>query len=106
MSRYARKVDAAQPAIVAALEAAGCKVLDLSWCGRGVPDLHVVCPRGFLHWLEVKTPPETKKPRTEPWVPPESEFTEAEISMRKVIPIKVVTDPVDALRKVGIEVAA
>jgi hypothetical protein len=106
VSRFARKVDRSQPGIVAALEAAGCKVLDLSWVGRGVPDLHVVCPRGFLHWLEVKTPPDTKKPRTEYWVPPESEFTEAEIQMRRVIPIKVVTCPQQALEKVGLAVAA
>ncbi len=106
MSRYRRKIDIAQGPIVEALEAVGCRVLDLSWVGRGVPDLHVVCPRGFLHWLEVKTPPPTKKPRTEYWVPPESEFTEAEIEMRKVIPIKVVTCPAEALEKVGLKLAA
>lgn len=40
MSRLVRR-DANQPAIVAALRAAGCSVYDASWVGGGVPDLIV-----------------------------------------------------------------
>ncbi len=103
MSRYRRKVDIAQGPIVTALELAGCRVVDTSWCGRGIPDLHVVTPAGFLFWLEVKTPPPTKKPRKVPWVPPESEFTEAETKMREKIPIIVATTPEQALEKLGLK---
>jgi hypothetical protein len=97
--RYARKVDLAQPAIVAALEAVGCRVLDLSWVGRGVPDLHVVCPRRRLYWMEVKNPrPANSKAK--------DDRTDAEIKMATVIPIHVVRTPADALAVVGIQVAA
>ena len=51
-------MDANQPEIVEALEAAGCRVFDLHKRGRGVPDLLVVNKNGvFL--LEIKNP-ETK----------------------------------------------
>lgn len=40
----ARKVDANQKHIIAALEAAGCHVTDLSSVGRGCPDLMVLPP--------------------------------------------------------------
>lgn len=42
----ARKVDANQLAVIKALEAAGCGVVDLSAVGRGVPDL-LVHPPGY-----------------------------------------------------------
>ena len=97
--RYAKKIDASQPGIVAALEAVGCRVLDLSWVGRGVPDLHVVCPRGFLWWMECKNPrPANSKAK--------DDRTEAEKKMATVIPIHVVRTPADALAVVGIKVAA
>lgn len=104
MSRFARKIDRVQPVIQSALEAAGVCVVDLSWCGRGVPDLVAVF-KGRIYFLEVKTPPPTKKPRTTPWVPPPSEFTPAEMEMRRKLPIHVVTTPGEALRAVGVEVA-
>ena len=42
--RRAAKVDANQAAVVAALRAAGCGVVDLSAVGKGVPDLLVHPP--------------------------------------------------------------
>ncbi len=97
--RRAAKVDLSQPAIVDALRWAGCKVLDLSWCGRGVPDLHVVNPRGLLFWLEVKNPrPKNSKAK--------DDRTDAELKMATVIPIQVVRTPAEALTAVGLSVAA
>ncbi len=98
MSKYARKVDVSQGPIVDTLRAAGCRVLDLSWVGRGVPDLHVVSPRGLLFWLEVKNPrPVNSKAK--------DDRSPAELAMATVIPIQVVRTPVEALRAVGLEVA-
>lgn len=39
--RRAAKIDGTQTEIVESLRAAGCKVLSLAACGRGVPDLMV-----------------------------------------------------------------
>lgn len=59
MRRY-RGVDRNQPEIVAALEAAGCKVLDLSGVGGGCPDLLVgftrSCGARVNLLVEVKDP--------------------------------------------------
>lgn len=51
-----RRIDANQPEIVAALEQAGCLVLDMSSVGGGVPDLLVCDPERKLYLLEVKNP--------------------------------------------------
>jgi Holliday junction resolvase len=54
--RRAAKVDESQPAIVAALRAAGCSVLILSGIGeRAAPDL-LVARNGRTWLLECKTP--------------------------------------------------
>lgn len=55
--RRARKVDANQAEIVAALRAAGCSVEVLSDVGRGVPDL-LVGHRLENYLIEVKQPGE------------------------------------------------
>jgi len=55
--RRARKVDANQREIVAALRAAGCSVEVLSDVGRGVPDLLVGYDRRNI-LMEVKVPDE------------------------------------------------
>lgn len=55
MSRYARRVDENQSAIVKALEAVGCSVRDMSRTGEGFPDLAVGF-RGRNHFIEVKNP--------------------------------------------------
>jgi hypothetical protein len=51
--RRAARTDANQAAIVAALRAAGCSVLDTSSLGRGFPDL-VVGTQGRTLLVEVK----------------------------------------------------
>lgn len=53
MTRRAAKVDANQPAIVAALRRAGASVTPLHMVGSGFPDL-AVGYRGVNHLLEVK----------------------------------------------------
>lgn len=53
--RRRAKVDANQPAIVAALRRCGCKVQSLAAVGQGVPDL-LVMRAGRLSLLEVKDP--------------------------------------------------
>lgn len=53
--RYAAKVDANQPEIVAALRAVGASVRPIHTLGAGVPDL-LVGWRGGNYLLEVKTP--------------------------------------------------
>ena len=53
MSRYNRKVDANQAAIVSALEQVGCRVLDLSAVGGGAPDL-LICTGSVLWLCEIK----------------------------------------------------
>lgn len=96
MSRFARKVDANQGAIATALRNAGCVVVDLSWCGRGVPDLHVV-RAGRLYWLEVKRErPVNSKAK--------DDRTGAELEWARVVPTQVVRTPEDALRAVGLEI--
>jgi hypothetical protein len=51
--KFAARVDANQPAIVAGLRAAGCTVAAAHAVGRGFPDL-VVGYRGCTYLLEVK----------------------------------------------------
>ena len=63
MTRRAAKVDANQPAIVAALRRAGASVTPLHMVGNGCPDL-AVGYRGENHMLEVKDgakPPSARK---------------------------------------------
>ena len=61
--KFAAKVDANQPGIVAGLRAAGCTVAPAHAVGRGFPDL-VVGYRGCTYLLEVKDgdkPPSARK---------------------------------------------
>jgi Holliday junction resolvase len=64
VGRRAARVDGNHAAIVAALEAVGCRVLSLASLGRGVPDLLVCSPRGVLLLFEVKDPNGTKRQRS------------------------------------------
>ena len=54
-SSHAKRVDANQAEIVAALRAAGATVCDLHECGHGVPDL-LIAHGGRLMLMEVKAP--------------------------------------------------
>lgn len=65
--RRAAKIDANQPAIVAALEAVGAHVTDLSGAGEGVTDL-LVSYRGKWFPIEIKdgSLPPSKRALTPP----------------------------------------
>ncbi len=54
MSRYARRVDANQSVIVAALRQVGCEVTVMSAAGHGMSDL-VVTRAGLNYLIETKT---------------------------------------------------
>jgi len=54
MARRAARIDRNQPAIVAALRAAGCTVAITSMVGQGFPDLVVATPAGVLLLVEIK----------------------------------------------------
>lgn len=60
MPPRARKVDANQPIIVAALRKIGACVIDLSGVGEGVMDLLVIY-RGVTHMVEIKNPARKQK---------------------------------------------
>ena len=62
MSRWARRADANQPDIVAALRKAGCKVALTYTAGQGFPDL-VVDYQGRTVLIEVKDPSKPKSDR-------------------------------------------
>jgi Holliday junction resolvase len=96
MSKYARKTDAAQPAVVAALRAAGVEVIDFSWVGRGVPDILAV-HKGFMWWMEIKN---ARKASSKA----QDDRTDAELEFARRAPVSVVRSPADALRVVGVEV--
>ena len=82
--RRAAKRDATEPAIIEALQRAGCLVQPLSQ--DGLPDLLVRGPRGWA-LLEVKSPG--------------GKLTSAQIAWRKTFGnVPVVTDPEDAIRVV------
>ena len=53
---YRHRIDSNQPVIMASLRANGCKVIDLSLIGGGVPDLLALLPDGTLKLIEVKNP--------------------------------------------------
>lgn len=96
--RRAAKVDATQAAIVTALRAAGCKVLSLAACGKGVPDLLVYQPstnqfvaEPDLFLLEVKNPAGRGMSLTPDQVKFHAEWR-----------VTVVTTPDEALRAVGL----
>ncbi len=93
--RRAAKVDATQAAIVKALRDAGCKVLSLAACGKGVPDLLVRRPEihvpDYLCFLEVKNP----KGRG-------TALTPDQVKFHAEWPVTVVTTPEEALRAVGL----
>ena len=104
--RRAAKVDATQAAIVTALRAAGCKVLSLAACGKGVPDLLVLPPHVIYHdrdWCEDCDRPvlpyllEVKNPAGRG-----TSLTPDQVKFHAEWPVTVVTTPEEALRAVGL----
>lgn len=96
--RRAAKVDATQAAIVQALRDAGCKVLSLAACGKGVPDLLVHQPDTHpfvrepdLFLLEVKNPAGRG-----------TSLTPDQVKFHAEWPVTVVTTPEEALKAVGL----
>jgi Holliday junction resolvase len=96
--RRAAKVDATQAAIVKALRAAGCKVLSLAACGKGVPDILALECRSEhpMHWqlhlLEVKNPAGRG-----------TSLTPDQVKFHAEWPVTVVTTPEEALTAVGLK---
>ena len=86
----ARKIDQAQPGIVAALERVGAEVLSLA--SYGVSCDLLVQHRGKLWLMEVKNPgpPSSKK------------LTDMELNLARRFPIAVVTTPAEAMRVIGL----
>ena len=88
MSKYAKKVDANQPAIIDALTYAGCNVTDMSAAGNGYPDLFVT--RAGVHYiLECKSSTGTLT-------------TAQEVFHAKHQPVHTVRTPEEALKAVGL----
>lgn len=92
MSRWARRVDENQSAIVEALRKAGCAVCVTSTVGQGAPDLVVMhkATKRFL-MFEVKNP--KKPPSARKLTPAQAEFHEAWSGV-----IYVVQTPEEAIR--------
>jgi len=89
VSKWARRVDANQLAIVRALEQVGCSVQNLSRVGQGCPDL-MVARGGNIYLMEVKTAKGTLTPDQIEWMNEWKSY------------VHVVTDPIGALRAVGV----
>lgn len=62
--RRAGKIDASQPGIVEALQAAGCSIQSLAGLGKGVPDV-LATRAGQVFLFECKTPKASKHKETE-----------------------------------------
>lgn len=89
--RYAARADRNQPEIVAALRAAGCKVVPTHTIGQGMPDL-IVDYKGFTCLIEIKDPKQPPSKRT--LTPAQKEFHEAWSG-----PIFVVETPEEAVER-------
>jgi hypothetical protein len=84
--------DANQPAIVAALRAAGVTVIEMGGVGDGVPDLLAYRrSHGLMRWLEIKMPG--------------GKLTKAQEKFHALVPVWVVHTADEALAACGIEVA-
>ena len=97
MSRYARKVDDNQAAIVKALRKAGCNVLSLAAVGNGCPDLLVCIPgvweADVIVMLEIKDGEKSASRR---------KLTPHQKRFHEDWPVQVVTNEIEALRAVGL----
>jgi hypothetical protein len=98
VSRFARRTDDNHRQVVEALRKAGAWVHSTAALGGGFPDL-LVCHRGRLFLLEVKDG--LKPPSGRKLTPAESAFIQA-----CPVEVHVVLSPADALRAIGLEVAA
>lgn len=87
--RRAAKVDANQPAIVAALRKIGAEVTPLHTVGNGCPDL-LVSHRGRWYLLEVK---DAAKPPSARMLTPD----QVEWHRRQQAPVHVVKDAMEAI---------
>ena len=93
----AKRVDANQPEIVAALRAIGCSVADTSGAGEGFPDI-VVGYRGINYLLEIKDG--SKPPSQRVLTPAQKDFHrdwrgQVAIAKDSDEAIKIVTDEFD-----------
>jgi len=93
--RFRAKVDSNHHEIVAALRAAGRRVLDLSRVGSGCPDL-LVCVGGKLLLMEVKTPLGPKGGASKSKLTPDQE------AFRHQWPFVVVRSVAEALAATGV----
>ena len=87
MSRYARKVDSNQAAIVAALRWAGCDVTVMSAVGHGMSDL-LVTRAGLNYLIETKTE--------------KGKLTTAQIKFHAKHNVHIVRSRIQALEAVGL----
>lgn len=93
--RRAAKIDGTQTEIVAALRQAGCKVLSLAACGKGVPDLLVYALNQLGDWelylMEVKNLSGRG-----------NKLTPDQVKFHAEWPVTVVTSVEEALAAVGV----
>lgn len=95
--RAAKRVDANQSAIVAALRSAGVRVYVTSHIGGGFPDLVVHRPQWGQHWRALEVKDGSKSPSRRALTPAEEQFA-------AYFPVTVVLDVRSALKACGIEV--
>lgn len=95
MSRFARRTDENQAAIVNALRQVGCSVQSLAAVGDGCPDL-LVGWRHLTHVLEVKDG--DKAPSDQKLTPAQKQWHRQWVGR----PVVVVRDISEALRAVGV----
>ena len=97
MPRRMARVDANQPAIVAALRKAGCKVTPLSMVGQGCPDLLVWGPG---RWILMEVKDGTKVPSARKLTPDEQAFFDLRSDAIKAGALVVVASVGEALEAV------
>lgn len=97
MTRHAHAVDRNQAAIVSALRAVGCLVVDLSACGHGVPDLLVWAPR-LRRWLLLEVKDGSLPPSKRRLTPDEEAW---HLMARRAGDVYVVLHAREALSRVG-----
>lgn len=101
MNRRAAKTDLNQESIVTALRAAGCKVLSLAACGKGVPDLLVMGP---YPWQSITdhTVPDIQLLEVKNLSGRGNKLTPDQVKFHAEWPVTVVTSVDEALAAVGL----